>query len=159
MIRTKNVVITSQSQGIQLRNISIDPEPERLVKYLHKDHPNARYESSYKTGFSGSWVDRKLRAAGIKNIIVNPVDIPIKQKEKRKKTDKIDSRKLARELNAGSLECIYIPSEESESIRALCRIRKQITKDQKRLKCKIKSPLHFLGIPLPENSELRRQSG
>ena len=62
-MRTKNVVIISQSQGIEIRNISIDPEPEQLVKYLHKEYPNARYESIYKTGFSGSWVDQKLRVA------------------------------------------------------------------------------------------------
>jgi len=155
----KNMVITPRCQGMQLRTISMDPEPEQLVRYLHKNYPNARYESVYEAGFSGYWMDRKLREAGIKNIIVNPADVPTKQKEKRKKTDKIDSRKLARELSAGNLEGIYIPSEEHEAIRALSRLRKQITKDQTRLKCRIKSLLNFVGITLPENSELKHWSG
>ena len=155
----KNMVITPRCQGMQLKTISMDPEPAQLVRYLHKNYPNARYESVYEAGFSGYWMDRKLREAGIKNIIVNPADVPIKQKEKRKKTDKIDSRKLARELSAGNLEGIYIPSEEHEAIRALSRLRKQITKDQTRQKCRIKSLLNFVGITLPENSELKHWSG
>ena len=158
-VHKKSWTVTIYFQGIILRTLSMVPSPEGLVKYLHKNYPNATYISVYEAGFCGYWIDRKLRALGINNIIVNPADIPIKQKEKRHKTDKVDSKKLARELSNNNLEGIYIPSEENESIRALSRLRRQITKDQVRLKCRIKSLLHFVGIELPENSELKHWSG
>ena len=158
-VHKKSWTVTIYFQGIILRTLSMVPSPEGLVKYLHKNYPNATYISVYEAGFCGYWIDRKLRALGINNIIVNPADIPTKQKEKRHKTDKVDSKKLARELSNNNLEGIYIPSEENESIRALSRLRRQITKDQVRLKCRIKSLLHFVGIELPENSELKHWSG
>jgi len=158
-VHKKSWTVTIYFQGIILRTLSMVPSPEGLVKYLHKNYPNATYLSVYEAGFCGYWIDRKLRALGINNIIVNPADIPTKQKEKRHKTDKVDSKKLARELSNNNLEGIYIPSEENESIRALSRLRRQITKDQVRLKCRIKSLLHFVGIELPENSELKHWSG
>jgi len=158
-VHKKNWAVTICFQGIILKTLSMVAKPEQMVKYLHKNYPNATYLSVYEAGFCGYWIDRKLRSLGVKNIIVNPADIPTKQKERRHKTDKVDSKKLARELNNNNLEGIYIPSEENESIRALSRLRRQITKDQTRLKCRIKSLLHFVGIELPENSELRHWSG
>ena len=158
-VHKKNWTVTIYFQGVILKTLSMIPSPEQLVKYLHKNYPNATYLSAYEAGFCGYWIDRRLRALGINNIIVNPADIPTKQKERRHKTDKVDSKKLARELSNNNLEGIYIPSEENESIRALSRLRRQTTKDQTRLKCRIKSLLDFAGNKLPENSELKYWSG
>jgi len=158
-VHKMNWSVTIYFQGIILKTISMVPRPEQLVKYLHKNYPNATYVSVYEAGFCGYWIDRKLRELGVKNIIVNPADIPTKQKERRHKTDKVDSKKLARELGSNNLEGIYIPSQENESIRALSRLRRQTVKDQTRIKCRIKSLLHFVGIQMAENSELKYWSG
>lgn len=158
-VHKKNWAVTIYFQGVILKTMSMVPSPEQLMKYLERNYPNATYLSVYEAGFCGFWIDRKLRALGINNIIVNPADIPAKQKERRHKTDKVDSKKLARELSNNNLEGIYIPSEENESIRSLSRLRRQTTKDQTRLKCRIKSLLHYSGIELPENSELKYWSG
>lgn len=158
-VHKKSWTVTIYCMGIILRTMSMPPIPEKLAGYLRKNYPNARYLSVYEAGFCGYWIDRKLRALGIENIIVNPADIPTKQKERRRKTDKVDSKKLARELSNNNLDGIYIPSQENESIRALSRLRRQTVKDQTRLKCRIKSLLHYLGIELPENSEMKYWSG
>jgi len=158
-VHKKSWTVTIYYMGIILRTMSMPPIPEKLAGYLRKNYPNARYQSVYEAGFCGYWIDRKLRALGIENIIVNPADIPTKQKERRRKTDKVDSKKLARELSNNNLDGIYIPSRENESIRALSRLRRQTVKDQTRLKCRIKSLLHYLGIELPENSEMKYWSG
>lgn len=158
-VHKKNWSVTIYFQGIILKTISMIPKVEQLVRYLDKNYPNATYMSVYEAGFCGYWIDRKLRALGVNNIIVNPADIPTKQKERRHKTDKVDSKKLARELSSNNLEGIYIPSEENESIRALSRLRRQTVKDQTRIKCRIKSLLHFVGIEMPENNELKYWSG
>ncbi len=158
-VHKKSWTVTIHYMGVILRTMSMPPIPEKLAGYLQKNYPNARYLSVYEAGFCGYWIDRKIRALGIENIIVNPADIPTKQKERRRKTDKVDSKKLARELSNNNLDGIYIPSRENESIRALSRLRRQTVKDQTRLKCRIKSLLHYLGIELPENSEMKYWSG
>lgn len=158
-VHKKSWMVTIIFQGITLKTMSMVPSPEKLVKYLHKNYPNATYYSVYEAGFCGFWIDRRLRELGIKNIIVNPADVPTRQKERRHKNDKIDSKKLARELSQNNLEGIYIPSKEHESIRALSRLRRQTVKDQTRIKCRIKSLLHFVGVEQPENSELKYWSG
>lgn len=157
-VHKKSWTITIRFQGMQLKTYTMDPNPTGLIKYLHRNYPKANYESVYEAGFCGYWIDRKLCAGGIKNIIVSPADVPTKNNEKRRKTDKIDSKKLARELNSGTLDGIYVPSEEDESLRVLNRLRMQLTKDQTRLKNRIKSLLDFIGIKIPENHELQHWS-
>jgi transposase len=136
----------------------MDPSPKALKQYLEKHYPEGEYYSVYEAGFSGFWADRELRMLGIKNIIVNPADVPTKSKERRRKTDKIDSKKLARELSVGHLEGIYIPDEASESLRTLVRLRRQLVTDQVRYKNRIKSLLMLLGVKLPEDIDERRWS-
>ncbi len=111
-----------------LKTFTMNPEPKELLRHLHKNYQGAKYKSVYEAGFCGYWISSN----GTENIIVNPGDLPTKNNEKRRKTDKIDSRKLARELQSGTLEGIYIPSEEDESLRVLNRLRMQLTKDQAR---------------------------
>ena len=128
-VHKKNWSVTIITQGIILKTMSMVPSPDKLVKYLHKNYPKAKYVSVYEAGFCGFWIDRRLRALGVNNIVVNPADVPTKQKERRHRIDKVDSKKLARELSNNNLEGIYIPSKEHESIRALGRLRRQTVKD------------------------------
>jgi transposase len=158
-VHKKDWKIAIYFQGMLLQTLSMDPSPEGLVKYLEKNYPGGRYTSVYEAGFCGYWIDRELRRLGVKNIVVNPSDVPSRSKERRRKTDKIDARKLGRELCSGNLQGIYIPTEQEESIRALSRLRKQITRDQTRTKNRIKSFLNYLGQKVPENHVMKHWSG
>jgi len=149
-VHKKNWSVTIVFQGMHLKTMSFEPSPEKLANYLKREYPKAEYYSVYEAGFCGFWIDRRLREHGIKNIVVSPSDIPRKSKERIRKTDQIDSRKLARELSVGNLEGIYIPTEEQQSLRSLMRLRMQLTKDQARMKNRIKSFLNFMGIEIPE---------
>jgi transposase len=157
-VHKKSWKVTIYFQGMELQTFSMDPNPGGLVKHLRQNYPNATYISVYEAGFCGYWIDRELQRSGIKNIVVNPADVPTKNKERTKKTDKIDSRKLSRELSSGTLEGIYIPTEEEESIRTLSRLRQQLVKDQTRIKNRIKSLLNFVGVIIPENHVLKHWS-
>ncbi|MCF6268521.1 MAG: transposase, partial [Melioribacteraceae bacterium] len=139
--------------GMKVKKLSMNPTPEELYKYLTKHYPKGEYYSVYEAGFSGFWADRELRTLGIKNIIVNPADVPTKSRERRRKTDRIDSGKLARELSVGHLDGIYIPKEKAESLRVLVRLRRQLVTDQTRQKNRIKSLLLFLGETVSEDIE------
>lgn len=157
-VHKKNWQITIMLNGMKLKAFSMNPDPKELYNYLTNHYPNANNYSVYEAGFSGFWADRQLRSLGLNNIVVNPADVPTKSKERRTKTDKIDSNKLARELSVGHLEGIYIPSTKAEALRTLVRLRRQLVSDQTRQKNRIKSLLFFLGYSVPEDIQTRHWS-
>jgi transposase len=151
--------VTIRLRDLELRTFSMDPSPQKLMEHLNKNYPHADYYSTYEAGFCGFWAHRELTKLGVKNIVVNPADVPTTHKEKTQKRDKRDSRKLARELADGSLEAIYIPTTQQESLRLLSRLILQISKRTKQLKNRIKQFLHTQGIILPKRSEMSHWSG
>jgi len=144
--------VTVQSNQIQLKSCCMNPSPEELAVFLKRRYPGGDYYSVYEAGFCGYWINRELQKYGIKNIIVNPADVPTSNKEKLTKTDRVDSRKLARELEKQTLKGIYIPSEFHQQLRSFCRLRYALTKDQTRLKNRIKGHLYFYGKQIPDES-------
>jgi transposase len=128
-------------------------DPEKLVEYLKRNFPGATYHSAYEASFCGFWIHNKLVELGVKNIVANPADIPTTDKERKQKEDKRDSRKIARSLENGELQGIYIPGSENLEDRAMLRLREKLTGDLVRYKCRIKSLLYFHGIKFPEEFE------
>ena len=104
----------------------------------------------YEAGFCGFWIHERLTALGIDNIVVNPADVPTKSSEKLRKTDTVDSGKLARSLRANELKGIYTPDSVSLEMRSLIRLKNSITKDTTRQKNRLKSQLRYLGIEIPQ---------
>ena len=92
-----------------------------------------------------------MEAEGIKNIIVNPADVPTTDKEKRRKTDGSDCRRLARSLRNGQIKSINILPRGKQEDRSLLRLRTLAVKDQTRSKNRIKSVLYAFGINIPED--------
>jgi transposase len=146
--------ITVRSSEMELKTFSMDPNPEKLADYMNKNYPNGVYHSVYEAGFSGYKADTRLKELGFENIIVSPSDVPRTNKEKSGKTDKIDSRKLSRELANGSLTCIYIPDDYHQQLRSLCRMRQMLVRDETRVKNRIKSMFMFYGKDIVANNEL-----
>lgn len=131
------------------KTFSQDPRPETLRNYLVKNFPNANYYSAYEASFCGFKIHRDLINLGIKNIVVNPADIPTTDKERKQKEDSRDSRKIAKQLSQKDLTPIYIPDIELEGDRNFIRYRKTLTKEIARTKNRIKSHLYYFGIEIP----------
>lgn len=131
------------------KQFSQDPSAKTLRKYLDNNFPDGSYFSVYEAGYCGFSVHRELESWGIKNIIVNPADVPTTNKDKIQKEDRRDSRKLARGLKNGELEGIYILDTNTEDLRSLVRHRKATIKELCRHKNRIKSFLYFKGIKIP----------
>ena len=149
-VHLKSWSVTVLSESSVLKKFRQDPQPEALHKFLVTNYPGATYHSVYEAGFSGFWTHNRLSELGIKNIVVNPADVPTMLKEKLRKTDAVDCNKLARGLRAGDLRGIYVPRAEILEIRSLIRLRNSIVKDTTREKNRIKSLLRFHGIEIPE---------
>ena len=151
--------VTIINNSLELRTISMNASSMELVHYMHKNYPKGIYRSVYEAGFSGFGTHRELEALGFDNIVVNPAHVPVHHKDSMRKSDSIDSRRLARALASQSINGCYVPSREEEGFRAICRFRVQLVRDQARVKNRIKSLLDFQGVQIPANDELTHWSG
>jgi transposase len=149
-VHLKSWTVCIMTEGLEHKQFSQPPDAKKLHDYLVRNFPGATYYSVYESGFSGFWAHRQLEELGIHSIITNAADVPTGQKEKLKKSDPVDSRKLARSLRARDLDAIYIPSDSTVQERGLLRIRSTLVKDLCRFKQRIKHFLYFFGIPFPE---------
>jgi len=83
-------------------------------------------------------------------IVVHGADVSSSDKEKKRKTDKVDALKLARNLANADLTAIYVPDEDLQKERNLIRFRKKLVGDLNRSKNRLKSLLKYQGIKIPE---------
>lgn len=149
-VHKKNWHVTLRSMGMELQTFSMNPSAVELAKHLNSHYPGATYHSAYEAGFCGFWIHRELMDNGINNIVIHAADVPTTNKEKLTKTDKVDSRKLARCLENGSIQALYIPRLEEQQIRSLCRLRHQYARHMTRLKNRIKGYLFCYGVELSD---------
>lgn len=141
-------------QQMEMKTFSMEPSPRILAEHLRRHYPGGTYHSVYEAGFCGFHIHSALVHHGIDTIVVHPGDVPRIHKEWLRKSDPIDSHKLARELEHRSLRGIYIPDEFHQQLRSLCRLRERLTADSTRWKNRIKSYLAFYGLAVPQQAEL-----
>jgi len=92
---------------------------------------------------------RKLKELGIHNIVINPADLPVTDKEKISKRDPVDSRRLSRALRNNQLKAIHVFDPRHEQFRSLYRMRWKAAKEHRRVKNRIRSFLLYFGINPP----------
>ena len=147
-VHKKDWSVTLHSDEFELKTFTQPPKPDVLAKYLCQHYPGGSYKAIYEAGFSGFWTQRELTKLGIDCIVIHPADVPTSDKEKRQKTDKMDSRKLSKACKNGEVHGIYIPSEEHQEERNLLRVRQKIVRDKTRVKNRIKFYLMYQGIDI-----------
>lgn len=138
--------------------VVIDASAEALSRYLHRQYPGGTYQAVYEAGYSGFWPARELKQEAIETMVVNPSDVPSRNKELTNKTDRVDSAKLARSLENGELKGIYIPERKAEEFRALNRYRNQLVKDETRLKNRLKAIMAQFNYRVPKEMAGHEQS-
>jgi transposase len=146
----KSWKVTILGEQYEHKTMSQDPSAIILARYLKKNFPGATYKAVYEAGFSGFTSCRELNQLGIDCIVIHPADVPTSQKERLQKTDKADSRKLARGLINKELKAIDVPDPELEADRALVRQRFRLVKDISRTKNRVKSLLLQFGLHIPD---------
>ena len=92
----------------------------------------------YEAGPCGFVIYRHLKKRGIACTVVSPAGVP-KKPGNRVKTDRRDSRLLAVQHRAGSLQAIYVPELEDEAMRDLVRSREDAVHNRRRARQRINS--------------------
>ena len=158
-VHKKSWKVTIRSMGLEIETYSMSPSAERLAQHLKTIYPGGIYHSAYEAGFCGFWIHAALLKRQINNMVIHAADVPTTNKEKVTKTDKIDSRKIAKCLENGSLNPLYVPSIDEQQLRSLVRLRSRMMSHQTRLKNRIKGHLHFYGIELDDERAAQYWSG
>jgi transposase len=149
-VHKKSWKVSIFTEHFEHKTFSQPPDVDVLLKYLRRTFPGGEYHVVYEAGFCGFWIHDQLTAQGVTCLVVNPADVPTTDKEKKTKSDPVESRKLARSLRNGELRGIYVPSRDQVEDRNLVRTRQAMVKKQTRCKNQIKALLHFYGIVIPE---------
>src|SRR6478735_12567193 len=136
--------------GICLGNHRKAANHQMLIDHLNSRYPGANFKCVYESCAWGFTLQRALNSAGIECIVVHAADVSSSDKEKKRKTDKVDALKLARNHAAHQLTGIHVPNEEIQKQRNLIRFRKKIVGDLNRSKNRLKSLLKYQGINIPE---------
>ncbi len=135
----------------ELKTFSCDPSAESLFTAVNRLCPGAVFHTVYEAGFTGFSTHRKLEKNGFINIVVNPADIPLGDKERKAKSDTRDSRTLAKKLESGDLKGIYVPNREQEHLRSVARLRGSLKKDKRRIMNQIRSLFYTKSVTLDKN--------
>jgi transposase len=138
---------------IEIGAFSQDPDPGLLKKHFERNYPGAELKVVYEAGFCGFGIQRSLTGMGVSCIVVNAADVPASDKDRKRKDDKRDARKLSVELAKGDLKAIYVPDKQMEHARSLVRQRHRLVQDQTRCANRIKHLLLCNGLKTGEQSE------
>jgi transposase len=149
--------VTAQVEGEEVFNGRL-PSKYHALKKLFNRFPACKIKVAYEAGPCGFWLYDRLVEDGIEAIVVPPSLIPIESGNKVK-TDKKDSRKLAKLLENNMLKRVYVLSEEERAHRELLRTRRQIVNHRNDVAKQIKSKLLFHGVksPLPGKQRWKKK--
>lgn len=148
--------VTIETDDVVLKTFTQDADPDKLVGYLRKHYPGGKYIAGYESGYFGFKSQRILQSHNVDCLVIHPGDIPTTHKEKDQKRDPLDSKKIARALRTGMVKSIWIPPLTLEQDRQLLRMRRTLSKDQVRVKNRIKAFVQYNGITYPEEFASKR---
>ncbi len=140
--------VTIRTVDVELFSGSIEGNWESLRRLLGR-YRGHRIQVVYEAGYFGFWLYDRLVEYGVDCIVTPPSLVP-QEYGNRVKTDRRDSRKLARLLAKGMLKRVWVPSEEERFHRQVTRRRRQLIGDRRRTQTRIKAELRFHGIDLGE---------
>lgn len=143
-VHKQTFAVTELEVELPCKTYTMPADAKALGQRLKRKYPDKEIYSAYEAGYFGFGIHRELMAAGIKNIVVHPAAILVNHKD-RFKTDRRDSRKIAAQLSSGMLKGIYVPTEQEEVGRLLCRTRRKFAKQQVRLSNQVTAALVQFG--------------
>jgi len=108
--------------------------------------------SCYEAGRDGFWIHRCLISKGIDNKVIDPASVEVNRQRRRKKTDRLDAKKLLKALmrymwgDKQACSVVRVPSIEDEDDRQLHRELESLKKERTRHSNRIRSLLILHGI-------------
>ena len=133
-----------RSGGMVVHEASMPARYEGLSNYFNNKFPGCKITVMYEAGFAGFELHDQLQADGWECIVTPPHTVT-EEKVQRKKNDRTDCRRLARNLENGDYHTCFVPDRELREDRQVSRIYGQISADIKRTCNRIRRMLEFHG--------------
>jgi len=134
-----------RSDRMIVHETSMPTDYENLRNYLKNRYPDCTIRVMYEAGFQGFWLHDKLEADGI-DCIVTPPNKVTQEKSNKVKTDKIDARRLAKNLENDDYVSCRVPDNERREDRQISRTLDQIQKNITATKNRIRMFIYYHGI-------------
>jgi transposase len=131
-----------------VRSLKIPYDPSSLLSFMERQYPGMRVGFAYEAGPTGFGLYDAIVEAGYPCLVVAPGNIP-KAANKRVKTNRLDSVKLATLLSGNQLRGIRVPPKSIRHLRSLVHLRYTYMQDMRAYKCRIKAELLKEGIGVP----------
>ena len=134
-----------------------------LAKEKYKLGTEEAVKSCYEAGLDGFWIHRQMEEMGIVNLVVDPASVEVNRRAKQRKTDRLDARKLVRQLmryyagDTAVWKVVQVPSEEAEEDRHLHRQLWNLKNDWKRYRNRIYGILKTHGVALKVNAKFMEE--
>lgn len=134
-----------RSSGMIVHEVSMPAEFTTFHQYLCGRYPGCQIQVMYEAGFSGFWLHDALVAEGLECVVTPPNKVT-QEKVNKVKTDRVDARRLARNLESGDYVACYVPDRERREDRQISRTSQQIQRTIIAAKNRIRKFLEFHGL-------------
>jgi len=128
-----------------MQELSMPAKYEGLWLFFKNNYPKCRINVMYEAGFSGFWLHDALKADGV-NCVVTPAHSVTQEKVNMVKTDKVDARRLAKNLENGDYKVCHVPDKERREDRQISRSLDQIKKEITANKNRVRKFLDYHGL-------------
>lgn len=141
----KTWTLCVRSGGVIVHETSMPARYEVLRNYFRKRFPECGITVIYEAGFKGFGLHDRLVADGY-GCVVTPPHTVTEEKCNRKKNEKIDCRRLARNLENGDYRRCSVPDKTRREDRQISRTCRQVQTDIVRVCNRIRRTLEFHGL-------------
>jgi transposase len=134
-----------RSEGVIVHETSMPAQYEVLRNYFHNKFPECQVQVMYEAGFGGFDLHDQLEADGWACVVTPPHTVT-EEKCQRKKNDRTDCRRLAKNLENGDYHSCFVPDKLLREDRQVSRTCGQVQADITRVCNRIRRMLEFHGL-------------
>jgi transposase len=128
-----------------VNEVSMVAEYDQLRNYFRNKFPECKIRVMYEAGFRGFELHDKLVADGWECVVTPPHTVT-QEKCNKKKNDRIDCRRLSKNLENGDYRSCHVPNRQQREDRQVSRLLEQVQKDITRVCNRIRRTIEFHGL-------------
>ncbi len=122
-----------------------------LLSFVSNHLGGKRVAFAYEAGPTGFGLYDDITGSGRDCLVVSADSVPT-PRNRRVRTNRLDSRKLAYQLRGGALMGIRVPPEAYRMLRELVTLRQQYVAEVRANKCRLKALFLRNGLPFEWNT-------
>ncbi len=138
-------VVCARSGGMIVQETSMPAIYDGLKNYLGNSFPGCRIKIVYEAGFRGFGLHDRLVEDGFECTVTPPHTVT-EEKCSRQKNDRVDSRRLAKNLENRDCGRCHVPDKQLREDRQLSRLYEQVQRDITRESNRIRRAIDFHGL-------------